>query len=213
MGARILIVRHGHTKENGGSGADSAERIRGWRNVPLDERGVRAAEENGERFASTPIREIWCSPLDRAVETAQALAKYQKAAPKVHPNVSLMPWQLGDMQGQHAKIVLPIMNRYVRNETATPTNGEPFCNFRRRCLAFVQRKIADFDSHGEEEHIASLVTHSRVLQLVKAWISAGCPEDLSIDTDAMINYEGVVPPAGYLWLDIKDAPRKKEDAS
>ena len=68
---RVLICRHGETKLN--AGGESAERIRGWKDIPLDDNGQRQAQELAKELAVYDIREIWSSPLSRAFDTAMAI--------------------------------------------------------------------------------------------------------------------------------------------
>jgi probable phosphoglycerate mutase len=48
---------------------------------PLTEKGRLQAEQTAERFADVPIDEIYCSPLKRAAETADAIGRRLGIAP------------------------------------------------------------------------------------------------------------------------------------
>ncbi len=66
---RILLIRHGHNPFL------DAQRLAGWLpDVHLSERGQAQARGLGARLAATRIAAIYSSPLDRAIETAQAIA-------------------------------------------------------------------------------------------------------------------------------------------
>ena len=66
--AVILLIRHG---ENGLVASRMAGRLPG---VNLNEKGRAQAEELAQRLKGLPIRAIYSSPLERAVETAEYLA-------------------------------------------------------------------------------------------------------------------------------------------
>ena len=65
----FLLIRHGETDANGKLMAGSAK---GWR---LNPRGTRQAQMLADRLASVEIRAIYASPLERAMETAEPIAR------------------------------------------------------------------------------------------------------------------------------------------
>ena len=66
----LLLIRHG---ENDYSRTGKlAGRLPG---VKLNERGRKQAEELGKAFAEIPIAAIYSSPLERALQTAEPIAK------------------------------------------------------------------------------------------------------------------------------------------
>jgi phosphoserine phosphatase len=64
---RIYVVRHGETQWN------KEEVFRGRKDIPLNETGERQAAQVGAYFAGVPVNCIASSPLQRAVQTAQAI--------------------------------------------------------------------------------------------------------------------------------------------
>lgn len=64
----LFLVRHGQTALN------AEGRLRGLANPPLDETGIAEARAVAEALAKYGIVEVRCSPLDRAVTTAQIIA-------------------------------------------------------------------------------------------------------------------------------------------
>lgn len=66
----LYFVRHGQTEEN-------VNRIlTGRRDIPLNSIGEKQVEEEGERQKNLPIDIIFCSPLERAKRTCEAINKY-----------------------------------------------------------------------------------------------------------------------------------------
>ena len=66
---RVLLIRHGQTIWN------SEYRTQGRTDIPLDEMGVRQAVCLAERLFQEPVSAVYTSPLKRATETAEAVAK------------------------------------------------------------------------------------------------------------------------------------------
>jgi len=64
----IYIVRHGETLWN------KEEVFRGRKDVPLNETGKKQAEKAGAYFAGISLSRIVSSPLQRAVQTAEAIS-------------------------------------------------------------------------------------------------------------------------------------------
>jgi broad specificity phosphatase PhoE len=66
---RIVLIRHGQTTWN------KCERVRGQVDVPLDDVGLAQAEATAARVVEQyQPAAVYCSPLQRAVQTAQPIA-------------------------------------------------------------------------------------------------------------------------------------------
>lgn len=96
----IILVRHGETEWN------RVERFRGRADVPLNATGLAQAEATGQRVAAEwhPAA-VYCSPLARAVKTAEAIAKHigsstsseQRLPVQIHPGLADVDY--GEWQG------------------------------------------------------------------------------------------------------------------
>ena len=114
---RLLLVRHGTTRFNRkGDKGSSAERIRGWINVPLDAEGREQAKETAERLRQYPIEAVYSSPLVRAEETATRIA-IESNLPTPTMDRGLMPWNVGEFAGQPTEDVLPQMKILAARDT------------------------------------------------------------------------------------------------
>jgi len=72
----FLLMRHGETDAVGKS-------IMGWRpGWHLNASGRKQVERLAARLAALPIRAIYTSPLERAVETAEAIGKSHGIEPR-----------------------------------------------------------------------------------------------------------------------------------
>lgn len=65
---KIYIIRHGKTQMN------HANLLQGRSDIPLNEEGVRQAEEAGARLSDVRFDHVFTSPLGRAVQTAAIVA-------------------------------------------------------------------------------------------------------------------------------------------
>lgn len=72
----VYFVRHGTTDSNVNG------KFQGSTDNPLSELGLRQAEALGECFRDKPLDAVYCSPLIRAVQTAQGVCRYQSCAPQ-----------------------------------------------------------------------------------------------------------------------------------
>ncbi|MBI4307493.1 MAG: histidine phosphatase family protein [Chloroflexi bacterium] len=66
---RLYLVRHGETEWN------REHRVQGQSDQPLNEAGRRQAEALARAFADRPLAAAYSSPLRRAYDTAQAIAR------------------------------------------------------------------------------------------------------------------------------------------
>jgi phosphoserine phosphatase len=67
--ATLLLVRHGETEWN------ATRRWQGFTGPPLNELGVKQAEELAAKLAATPVDAVYSSDAIRAVQTAEIVAR------------------------------------------------------------------------------------------------------------------------------------------
>jgi len=87
----IYLVRHGQTDANKHCYA-------GREDVPLNDKGYKQAAALANEFGDKTISRIVCSPLRRAVQTAQPLADSKKVSIQLNP--LLVELDFGVLQGQ-----------------------------------------------------------------------------------------------------------------
>lgn len=174
----IYLVRHGKTALNSNDAEKDNDRIRGWRNIPLDKQGRQQAKDLGQIFKGQKMDKIYSSDLSRARDTADQISK--GCGTPVNSKFDLRPWDLGVHTGMHSVKVQPeIMKSAMETPHIKVKGGESFNNFKTRALNFA-RKLIDEAKQGKK---VVAVTHTRVAKLVQAWIAAGCPDDNSLNQD------------------------------
>ncbi len=92
MVTRIILVRHGQTAWN------RDERIRGRSDIPLDETGLEQARATARYIAARwPLTAVYASPLQRAMDTARAIAAAQGL--EAQPLDGLLDLSFGEWEG------------------------------------------------------------------------------------------------------------------
>jgi probable phosphoglycerate mutase len=88
----FFLVRHAVTSETG-------KRLSGWTpGVHLTEKGRAQAERTGEALAGVKFKAIYSSPLERTMETAEAIARHHKL--KLRPLKTIGEVEYGGWTGR-----------------------------------------------------------------------------------------------------------------
>jgi broad specificity phosphatase PhoE len=184
---RIYLIRHGSTEMN------SEDRIRGQCNVPLSAEGREEIGRLAELMKESNLRFLVSSDLDRAVETAQAVAAPLRAS--VAKTALLRPWDVGKFTGRSAEVATPRLIEFARDAPNRPVpGGESFNSFKLRAFQGVRVALS-----GSELPLA-LVSHHRVERLLSAWLSAGATAALDLDLNVM--FTRGEPPAHAELLEL-----------
>jgi Fructose-2,6-bisphosphatase len=152
---QILLVRHGQTDWN------LEERFRGRFDVPLNEAGRHQAQATGQWIASRwNVSAIYASPLSRAVQTAEAIARWFSLPVTAYPG--LIDLDFGDWQGKTPDEVRATWPQIYRAWLENPQSvripgGETIDELRSRALKAVQELVA---RHSKETIV--LVAHTDV---------------------------------------------------
>jgi broad specificity phosphatase PhoE len=147
----IYLVRHGQTAWN------KEEIFRGRTDVPLDETGMRQAELAGEYFKEILLQGIYSSPLSRAWQTAEQIARSQNL--KVQPLAGLIDMSFGKWEGRPLQEVREMDQERYRQWRDEPhlfklPDGESLDEIRSRAMAALEEVIK---KHPEETVV--LVSH------------------------------------------------------
>lgn len=169
---KIYLIRHGESQWN------SLHMIQGSCNPGLSSRGIRQAERIAARCAQHTFAGIYASPLIRARETAEIIARHQEQEPKVVQE--LAECNFGDLQGKTFSEAMKIYPNFMLKWKTDPEslgvkNFEPLGSFRERVVNIFNRILAE---NPEDQPIA-LVTHGGVISAVINYILDANPKSMT----------------------------------
>lgn len=157
---RFLLIRHA-TNDFVKTG-----RLAGWTpNVHLNEEGQKQALALGERLKEVPLAAIYSSPLERTMETAQAIAQY-------HTNLAIQPEPgigevgYGKWQGQKLSVLARYKKWYnIQNYPSRVhfPEGESIRGAQARAVDTLERL---YQQHRESTVVC--VGHSDVIKMTVA---------------------------------------------
>lgn len=156
----LLLVRHGQTTFNVESRLPG--QIPG---VPLTDEGRRQAQRAAVALSGLPLSAVVSSPLERARETAEILARGWALPVRTDPR--LVDTDVGPWAGQKIadlKKSDPRWEQFVQNPFAPPEGIEGFAAVQQRVVAAVQDIIAG----PELGSYIVLVGHADVIKLILA---------------------------------------------
>jgi probable phosphomutase (TIGR03848 family) len=157
----VLLVRHGLTALTGpvlaGRSAD----------VHLDDRGRAQAENLARRMAALPLAAVVTSPLERCVETVDAIVAAQQAAPQRHVDERLIECGYGDWTGRALKELTrdPLWKLVQMQPSAARfPNGESLSQVAARAV----QAVRDWDARLGAEALWVACSHGDVIKAVLA---------------------------------------------
>ncbi len=141
--------------------------------VHLNEAGQKQAQALAERLAPAPIRAIYSSPLERALETAAPLARAKKL--RVHTCAALREIDPGAWTGRSVRALARTkLWRVVQQQPSRAEfpEGDTFLAVQGRAVAAVEQL-----ARAHPKDLVAAVTHADVIKLVVAHY-LGLPLDL-----------------------------------
>ena len=156
----LLLIRHGendYTKTH-----KLAGRLPG---VHLNEFGQKQAQALGEALANIPIKAVYSSPLERAMETAKPIAK--SVGVKIQREKGLLETNVGDWQGKSLKRLY--MHKHWKVVQRAPSraqfpNGETFYECQNRIVSTIDKIL----SGHKQQDIVACVFHADPIKLAVA---------------------------------------------
>lgn len=164
----VLLIRHATNDWVG-------DRLAGWTpGVHLNEPGQAQAAALAERLAAWPLSAIYSSPLERAVETAQAVAQRRDGLEVVIED-GVGESRYGDWTGQAIKELAKtpewLQVQFTPGLARFP-NGESLGEMQARAVAAVER-LRRLHPSG----VVAIFSHADVIKALAAYY-AGIPFDL-----------------------------------
>lgn len=155
---KAFLVRHGRTIWN------KEQIFRGTKDVPLDEVGKREAQMVGEWLKGEEISAVYSSPLSRAKETAEAIARFHNVEVQVLGGLNDL--HFGEWEGMHLKEVkerYPDLYQRWQQEPHRVVfpGGEGLAEVRSRAMEAIEDVIA-----RHSEGAVALVSHRVVLKVL-----------------------------------------------
>jgi len=160
ISTRIVAIRHGETAWN------ASTRIQGHTDIPLNDHGQRQAQLLAQALAQAdPMDAIYCSDLQRALATAQALSEQTGARLVTH--VGLRERAFGDFEGRSFAQIeqeMPEQAQLWRTRVPDwipPGGGESLLAMQKRVMATVN---ALAQQHPGQQ--IAVVAHGGVLDVL-----------------------------------------------
>ena len=149
---RVILVRHGETDWN------QVRRVQGGStDTPLNENGRQQAKRLALKLEREPIQAIYSSPLRRAWDTAQAVARHHQLEVGIEP--SLKEIEVGHLEGISVAEMGKRLDQLltIESQNAAPPRmpgGESLTELQQRAWAAIQR-LADKHREG----VIAVVSH------------------------------------------------------
>ena len=153
----LLLIRHGENNFVG-------KRLAGWLpGVHLNEKGRQQAEKIAQALTPAPIKAIYSSPLERAMETALPLSQALNLTIQTRPGLSEI--NFGQWQGKTIKQLSRLKLWKVVQQTPSQMrfpDGESFVEAQQRLVADVQAIVS---AHDPKDWVACF-SHSDAVRLI-----------------------------------------------
>ena len=154
----VLLIRHGTNDWVHG-------RLAGWTpGVHLNTEGREQAAALSQRLGDLPIAAIYTSPLERCVETAQAIAEPRNLALRLNDGLGEVrygEWQGAELKELYKHELWPGVQHYPSG-TRFP-HGETLGEVQSRALATINGLVA-----AHPKQMIALVSHADLIRLVVA---------------------------------------------
>jgi broad specificity phosphatase PhoE len=175
----IRLARHGQTAYN------AIRRFQGHLPVPLDETGRRQAHELAELCAGMGFRTLWCSPLARARETADIVAR--RIGLQAHVDDRWAETDAGDWTDRlFTDVIAEDPDRFAAFAAVDPgfafPGGESFAHHQARVAAAVRDLRA-----RPEDHPALVVCHGVTIRLALAADGDGAARTMTLPNTALVD--------------------------
>lgn len=157
METRVILIRCGVTEWH------EQDKLVGQADLTLSARGREQAESAAAALLGVRVRELLCSPLQRAVQTAQLVG--DRCGVPMARDQRLSAMSYGHWQGQTYEALAqePQYQQFqLRPTDLRPPGGEAAEAVRRRAVAAVEQALGDA-AIGD---VLAVVTHSGIIRML-----------------------------------------------
>jgi probable phosphoglycerate mutase len=150
----FLLIRHGKTD-------DVSNALAGRIDSPLNDQGRQQASLLADTLAHLPIQKILSSPLLRAQQTAQPLAKQLNLPVTIEK--SFLQVSFGDWEGvpfEELDLIPAWKTFQQRPSEVTPPNGEAAANVRKR----VHQALLSYAQKEPPESVIAIFSHGSIIR-------------------------------------------------
>lgn len=219
MKRTLLIIRHGQTTWN------VEHKLPGQLpGVSLTDSGREQAARLADSLSVLPISAVISSPLERAYNTAEYIARPRDLSIQSEPD--LMDTDVGPWAGQSINDLSkndPAWKAYVKDPTVAPEGIETFPQVQQRVVSAVERWLAKDDIGAYPVFVA----HADVVKLLVAYYTGLEPKragsimidnasvsliELEKDQQPHVLSIGWSPRPGWLKPPVPEAPKDDEQA-
>jgi broad specificity phosphatase PhoE len=177
----LLLIRHGENDfvKTGKLPGQSA-------GIHLNEKGQKQAQVLGDALSGVPIKAVYSSPLERAIQTAEPIAVSHKLA--IQQESGLMDAQVGKWQGKSIR-ALRLTNAWKIVQHSPSRfqfpDGESFMDLQTRIVNSLENIVR---KHKNPKDIVAVIFHADPIKLAVSHF-LGLPLDhfqrLSCDTGSL----------------------------
>ncbi|MGG4094497.1 histidine phosphatase family protein [Paenibacillus lautus] len=159
--ANILLVRHGEVDWN------IEKRLVGQFNLSLNEKGVNQAKKVAMDLADRNLDYIYCSPLDRTIQTYYHIAKYHKFVNfKIDKRITAK--HHGHLQGVLVQDIEKLYPQYegiaiTNSDELAPSGGETKNEVRKRVYNFLD----EFNLKADVQIL--IITHMAIIRIINEY--------------------------------------------
>jgi alpha-ribazole phosphatase len=155
---QLLLARHGETAWN------AARRYQGQTDIPLNETGRQQADALAQRLSAEEISAIYASDLQRAWQTAAAIASFHNLSIQADPR--LREIKFGDWEGLTSEDIKgqdpeSLTAWYADPLHASPPGGETLDQVARRARA----TLTEITTHHPDKTVL-IVAHGGILRVL-----------------------------------------------
>lgn len=154
---KILMIRHGETDWN------VVNHVQGASDIPLNEKGLQQAEAAGENLKDLRIDRIYSSPLIRARQTSEQIAKKHNTPVEIVIEPALAEQNFGIYEGEPRDD--PKYQEEKHKYFMRFKNGESFLDVAARVYPFLDRIIEE----NPQDSVLLLSCHGGILRMIASY--------------------------------------------